>query len=796
MYVSHGNPSPQHNSIRRSRYGFRGMRASDNQSPVMWENGCQATRVPHGKGDRVVRGHRIACCLVAMFVALTAVGAAGSEPKRVLVVHSFGSVAPPFTTHSVAFETELVEKMGERVDLDEVSLDMARYADPNLQEALVEYLQKRQAHWQPDLVVPIGSPAGVFVEQYRDRLFPETPILYTGMDRRRLSPHALERNAAFIGENFDGPGFIEDILQIAPATKNIAIVIGASAVEQYWAAAFRKEFEPYANRINFIWLNDLSLDQMLEKTRALPPDSYIFLILLLRDATGVTHNADEALQRIHAVANAPINGIFQHQLGLGIVGGRLYQAELEGIESARIAVRILHGEPASSFPPRIVGPLSPRYDWRELKRWKIKEERLPPGSVVSFREPTVWDNYGGWIIAGVSLCFVQAVLIFGLLANLAKRRLAERSLIASEGRVALAADAAHLGVWEFDPATNKVWVSDKVRNLFQITPGTDVDYAAFQERVYPDDRPLRDSAIKRAIETKGSYEIEYRVLLQDGTVRWISGRARCMSDGDGRSTRLLGVSMDVTERKQAEKEAMEQRDELFHLSRVATLGQLSGSLAHELNQPLGIILSNAQAAQHMLAGDAPDIPELREILADIVGENLRAGEVITRLRALLKRGETRLLPLALNEVIEDVLHLLRSDLVARGVTAQARLAEGLPEVPGDEVQLQQVLLNIITNACDAMAENPPGDRRLRISTSAESGAVCVSIEDQGRGLPNGDSSQIFEPFFTTKSHGLGIGLSICRSIIAAHHGRLWAEPNKGRGVTLRIELPVIAPALS
>src|SRR6266576_3055581 len=535
---------------------------------------------------------------------------------------------------------------------------------------------------------------------------------------------------------------------------------------------------------------------MLEKTRALPPDSFIFLILLLRDATGVTHNADEALQRIHAVANAPINSIFQHQLGLGIVGGRLYQAELEGIESARIAVRILHGEPASSFPPRIVGPLSPRYDWRELKRWKINEERLPPGSVVLFREPTVWDNYGGWIIAGVSLCFVQAVLIFGLLANLAKRRLAERSLIASEGRAALAADAAHLGVWEFDPATNEVWVSDELRDLFQITPGTDVDYAAFQERVYPDDQPLHNSAIKRAIETKGSYEIEYRVLLQDGTVRWISGRARCMSDGDGRSTRLLGVSMDVTERKQAENEAMEQRNELFHLSRVASLGQLSGSLAHELNQPLGIILSNAQAAQHMLGGDNPDIPELQEILADIVGEDLRAGEVITRLRALLQRGETRLLPVALNGIIEDVLHLLRSDLVARGVTVRTTFAEGLPDVAGDKVQLQQVVLNIITNACDAMAESLQKDRILRISTNLQSDCVRVSIEDHGRGVPCGDVSRIFQPFFTTKSHGLGIGLSICRSIIAAHQGRIWAESNGTRGTTLHLQLQVIAPAAS
>src|SRR2546430_3776398 len=155
------------------------MRVSDNQSPVTRGNGCRTTRLPHGKGHRVVRGARMACSLVTVFVVLTTVCATGSEPKRVLVVHSFGSVAPPFTTHSIAFETELVEKMGKRVDLDEVSLDMARYADSTLQEALVEYLQKRQSHWQPDFEVPIRSPAGVFVALLRERRFPETSILCT-----------------------------------------------------------------------------------------------------------------------------------------------------------------------------------------------------------------------------------------------------------------------------------------------------------------------------------------------------------------------------------------------------------------------------------------------------------------------------------------------------------------------------------------------------------------------------------------------------------------------------------------
>lgn len=351
---------------------------------------------------------------------------AAAEAKRVLVVHSFGNAAPPFTTHSIAFETELTAKMGEPVDLDEVSLDVARYATLDMEEALVEFMRKRQAAWQPDLVVPIGSPAGVFVARYQDRLFTKTtPIIYAGMDQRRLPPGALEQNAAFVGESFDLPGLVEDILQLAPATTNIAVVIGASPLELYWTDALREEYQPFTNRVNFTWFHPLTFDQMLEQSARMPPRSFLLLILLMRDAAGVTHDADEALRRMHVVANAPINGIFQHQLGLGIVGGRLYQAELEGREAARIAVRVLHGEPISNFPPMIIEPLGPRYDWRELHRWGFNEKQLPPGSVILFRQPSVWERYR-WPIAGATLvCLLQAGLIVGLLLNRAKRRRAE-----------------------------------------------------------------------------------------------------------------------------------------------------------------------------------------------------------------------------------------------------------------------------------------------------------------------------------------------------------------------------------
>ena len=339
----------------------------------------------------------------AIALLFTSNGSA-AEPKRVLLVHSFGSAAPPFTVESMAFETELVEKMGERVDLDEVSLDMARYADRDMQEAIVDYLQKRQRKWQPDLVVPIGAPAAIFVAKYRDRLFPETPIVYASADRRLLPPGALEKNAAYVGQVYEIPGLLEDMLQVAPATKNIVVVVGATPLEHIWREVFQKAAEPLANRINFTYYSDLSFDQMLQAVAKLPPNSYIFVLLLLRDAAGVTHNADEALQRLHQVANAPINGIFDHQLGLGIVGGRLYQSERVGKEAADIAIRILRGEPASSIPPILIERLPPRYDWRELQRWKINEKLLPTGSTILFREPTLWDRYRTWIMAGISVC--------------------------------------------------------------------------------------------------------------------------------------------------------------------------------------------------------------------------------------------------------------------------------------------------------------------------------------------------------------------------------------------------------
>lgn len=252
---------------------------------------------------------------------------------------------------------------------------------------------------------------------------------------------------------------------------------------------------------------------------------------------------------------------------------------------------------------------------------------------------------------------------------------------------------------------------------------------------------------------------------------------------------VLVSVVDITERRNAERATARQRDEFAHLSRVAMLGELSGSLAHELNQPLTAILSNAQAAQRFLAQSPPRIDRLAEILADIVKCDHRAGAVIQRLRSLLRKEDSQRHPLDVNEVVKESLRLMRSDLLSRQVAVSTDLADALPAVSGDRNQLQQVLLNLVINACDAM-EVQDVDRRLVVRTETTvHGNVEVSVLDRGAGIPLPNLERIFEPFVTTKATGMGLGLAICRSIVEAHGGRLWATNNADRGATLHCELP-------
>jgi C4-dicarboxylate-specific signal transduction histidine kinase len=257
---------------------------------------------------------------------------------------------------------------------------------------------------------------------------------------------------------------------------------------------------------------------------------------------------------------------------------------------------------------------------------------------------------------------------------------------------------------------------------------------------------------------------------------------------------MLGTYTEITEHKEAELEIERQRNELAHLSRVTMLGTLSGALAHELNQPLMAILSNAQAAQRLLAHDSANLNEVRDILKDIVDDDRRASEVIQRLGLLFKKGETQHQPLNLNELVQDALRLVRSDLVKNRVTVRSELTPELPAISGDRVQLQQVLLNLIMNACSAMADSAPAKRSFVVRTARlDYENICVSVQDQGAGIPPENLERIFDPFFTTRAQGIGFGLTICRALITAQGGKLWAENNRDGGASFHFKLPANVP---
>jgi C4-dicarboxylate-specific signal transduction histidine kinase len=253
--------------------------------------------------------------------------------------------------------------------------------------------------------------------------------------------------------------------------------------------------------------------------------------------------------------------------------------------------------------------------------------------------------------------------------------------------------------------------------------------------------------------------------------------------------------MDVTRRKAAELQAEEQRRELTRLARVTTLGEISAALAHELAQPLTSILSNAQAASMLLARESPDLGEIGRILDDITSEDRRAGEVIRHLRNLLRKGTPQLQELDVNAVAEEILRLMKGDLMTRGVAVRTFFDPALPSVRADPVEIQQVFLNLILNACDAMEGNAGEDRVVTLTTELDdSQNVVVSVSDVGSGIREEWMGSLFKPFFTTKVHGIGMGLPICHSTLAAFGGRVWVENNPDRGCTFRFSLPAEPPA--
>lgn len=356
----------------------------------------------------------------------------------------------------------------------------------------------------------------------------------------------------------------------------------------------------------------------------------------------------------------------------------------------------------------------------------------------------------------------------------------------------MAARVARIAHWNWDMEQGIIRAGGMGREIYGMDGNGNTSFGEFMASVLEEDRPIVEGAIAGARST-GWLHAEYRLrdTGRTGQAAWVLACGRVEFDGSGRARRMRGLSMDISQRKAAESEARERREEVARLSRVGALGEISGSLAHELNQPLSAILHNAETARRLLEREPPETGEALEACSDVVSSTLRAREVVQRLRALLERGESRHTRLDADGLITEVLELLGSELRERGINVEV-IPGVAAEIHGDRVQLQQVLLNLFLNAAEAMQDQPAKDRRLEIVTRGGDHRIEILVTDSGRGLPD-LADDIFDPFVTTKAHGLGMGLAVCRTITRAHGGNITAFPNPGRGTTFRVEFPRATP---
>jgi PAS domain S-box-containing protein len=361
----------------------------------------------------------------------------------------------------------------------------------------------------------------------------------------------------------------------------------------------------------------------------------------------------------------------------------------------------------------------------------------------------------------------------------------------------LAAEGSHLGVWHWDEVAKTLSWDGATREMFGVSGETDITIDTFYRALHPDDAQRVKQTWRRALELRLPYQIEFRTRWTDGTIRWVDARGCGYHDEAGRPLWMSGVLFDITDRKEAELKAQQNREELSHLSRVAAMGQLAASIAHELNQPLSGITSNASAGQRFIDRGNVDLRELRELLGDIVADGRRAGDVIRGLQTMVKKGVTARQQVNLNDLVMNVVRMVRPDAMLRSCELGTFLDPDLPTVEGDPVQLQQVLLNLIVNAFDAMSDIPINQRKVLIVTERNGhSAICASVRDYGFGIPQEVGKRMFDQFFTTKAKGLGMGLSIVRSIIESHGGTITAENANAGGARLYFTLPTHAGTLS
>ncbi|HYZ85624.1 MAG TPA: ATP-binding protein [Bryobacteraceae bacterium] len=387
----------------------------------------------------------------------------------------------------------------------------------------------------------------------------------------------------------------------------------------------------------------------------------------------------------------------------------------------------------------------------------------------------------------------QAVL--GLQETRVLKR-AEERLQRSEAQLADGQRLSHTGTWGWNVGSGELIFSHETFRILGFDPEKPApSVAATMDRIHPDDRALVDRVIEAAIREREAYQFEVRLAVPDGPAKQVHciGRPVINDSGD---LEFIGTVLDITARRSVEERLEIAQSQLAHMARVTTMGELTASIAHEVNQPLTAIIANGSACLRWLAGKEPNLDEARDAVSRIINEANRACQIVAKTSAFMRKSQPGIAPVQINKLIHEVLALIRHRVLRDGVSLRCELAKALHEAQGDSVQLQQVILNLVVNAMEAMLVRPEGERQLLVSTANDGpGTILVGVRDSGSGVEPRSAEDIFKPFFTNKPGGMGMGLAISRSIIEAHGGKLWCVPNDDRGATFWFSLPITSSGL-
>ena len=609
---------------------------------------------------------RLTCA--ALILSLAGVSPASAEPKQVVLLYDERTDLPGLSVLDASLTRTLTAGPPGSVEIYREVMDLSRFGSDGYPLRLRDHLRTKYAGKKIDVAVAAMSPALDFLLAHGDAVFPGTPVVFCGIDRRRFEGRSVPSHVTGVLLKREFAPTLDLALRLHPGTERIVFVAGTSEFDAQLVNQAREELRVFEDRLAFTWLTAQPLRELLTRLSQLPPRTIVLYSTLFRDGAGESHVPHDVAEQVAAAANAPVYGFLDQYLGRGIVGGHLYSLDAHGEEAANLALLVLAGKAPSQLP--LVEPRASQtmFDWRQLQRWNLSESELPAEAIVRFRQPSLWSEYRLYVIGAVTLVALQALMIGSLLLQRARRRRAELAL-------------------------------------------------------------------------------------------------------------------------------QRHRTELAHAGRLATVGELTATIAHEVNQPLAAILSNVDAAELLLESGKARLEDVRQILAEVRKDDLRASEVIRRLRALLAKHEMARERLDLNETIAEVLEVLGAEARRRQVELASEFDPALPRVLGDRVHLQQVVLNLVVNAMDAMADTHVSRRRVAVRTEArEDGSIEVAVTDFGQGIARADMAKLFESFFTTKQRGMGLGLSIARSIVEAHGGRIWAEAGAEGSTTFRFTLPAAVRA--